>query len=71
MAKMDVLRAIEELLEVDAGTLKGEEGLADLGAWNSLSVLGFIAMADEKYGVAVAAGDLAKCATVNDLVALL
>jgi len=71
MTKTEVLGAIEELLEADAGTLKGEEALADLGEWNSLSVLGFIAMADEKYGIAVAAKDLAACKTVNDLVALL
>jgi acyl carrier protein len=39
-------------------------------AWDSMSELAFIAMADSKLGVRVAADALGQCTTVGDLVRL-
>ena len=70
MSKSDFLLLIDELLELDSGTLKGPEQLEDVG-WSSLAVVGFIATADERFGCAVSPTALVKARTPDDLVALL
>ena len=65
------LRNIEQILELKSGKLKGDESLESLESWDSLAVLGFIAMADKNYSASVKADDVAACKIVNDLAALL
>jgi len=62
--------ALEGLLELDPGTVKGEERLTDLPGWDSLAVVGFIAMVDETFGVVVPASRLMQCKTTADLAQL-
>ncbi len=42
------LRRMETLLEIAPNTLQGNTRLADISEWDSLAVLGFIAMADNE-----------------------
>lgn len=65
-----VFTALEELLELDAGTITGGERLVDLPGWDSMAVVGFIAMVDETFGVIVPASRLPECKTTNDLATL-
>jgi len=67
--KAEFYQNLDELLEFDPGTIKGSELLADLEAWDSMTVLSFIAMADEKYGVNIRANRIAECKSVDDLAA--
>ncbi|MGD0015522.1 MAG: acyl carrier protein [Bryobacteraceae bacterium] len=69
MDRNELLRSLDELMDLEPGTLTGDEVLAELGGWSSLAVIGFIAMADE-HGVAVSPGSIAKCKTVDELVRL-
>jgi|DewCreStandDraft_4_1066084.scaffolds.fasta_scaffold175049_2 acyl carrier protein len=69
MERTELLRSLEELMDLEPGTLTGEESLADLAGWSSLAVIGFIALADEQ-GVAVSPASIAKCKTVDDLLRL-
>jgi acyl carrier protein len=62
-------RNLEELMEVDPGSLKGGDLLADLEAWDSVTVLSFIAMVDEKYDVNIPAKRIVECRSVDDLAA--
>lgn len=71
MRREDFLREMDELLELDPGTLKGGEALADLDAWDSLAVISFIALTDEKLDTVIDGESLAKAATVQDLLDLL
>jgi acyl carrier protein len=71
MTKQEFLRELEEVLEVDVDSIKGDETLVDLGSWDSLAVMTFIAMVDEKFGVTLAASKLADAKSVVDLIALL
>lgn len=71
MTKQEFLKHFDELIEEDEGTTQGDENLAEMSAWDSLAVMGFIAMVDEQFGVTVAPSDLAKAQTVNDLAGLL
>ena len=61
---------LEAMLELDPETIKGDETLEDL-FWDSMTVVMFIAMADQKYSVPVSPAKLADATTVADLLALI
>ena len=71
MTRQDALRLLEETLELDPNTLQGGERLQDLEAWDSLSTLGFIAMADEHFGLLLPGNQVVRCQTVDELLGLL
>ncbi|HRJ70600.1 MAG TPA: phosphopantetheine-binding protein [Terrimicrobiaceae bacterium] len=62
-------RDLETLLELDSGTIRGDEVLADLN-WDSMAVVSFIAMADEKYNASVHVAQLQQAEKVSELLAL-
>jgi acyl carrier protein len=70
MTREEVLRALDELLELPAGTLQGPELLEDLEQWNSMAVMGFIALADSHNGTTLSARQIASSRTVGDLLEL-
>ena len=71
MTKQQMLNMIDELLEFPPGTLKGDEKLSSLEEWDSMAVLGFMAMVDEKIGVNIEASKIAESETIHDLIAML
>jgi acyl carrier protein len=71
MTKEQFLRALEGQMEVPAGSLKGDDVMRDLSIWDSLAAVLFIALADEKLGVAVSGDQIANSRTINDLMSLL
>lgn len=70
VSKEDFLEMIAELLELPSGSLTGTEELESLG-WDSLAVVGFLGLVDERFGVDVAPERIKTCVSVNDLAALL
>jgi len=56
------------MLELEPGTIKGNESLLDLNGWDALALLSFIAMADSKLGLVIKAAALVNCKTVSDLI---
>jgi acyl carrier protein len=70
MSRFDFLQQLDGLLNVPAGTLKGPESLASLSGWDSLAIVGFLAMMDKEFVVNVPAKQLGQCREVNDLVLL-
>jgi acyl carrier protein len=71
MTTQDVLRVLEEVLELAPRTLTGRERLRDLEAWDSLSTMLFIARADAVFGVPLQGERVFRCRTVEELVRLL
>ena len=71
MNSTDFLRLLEEVIELPANALKGDEMLADIGQWDSLAVLSFMAKIDEVFAVQVSADAIVKAKSVADLHALL
>lgn len=71
MEKKDFLKEIEEIIEADENTLDGSEVLEELDGWDSLAVMGFIAMVDDNFQITIEIDKIAECKTVNDLVHLL
>lgn len=70
MDKQKFLEMLTEILEADAGTIKGDEDLENLSNWDSLAVITFIAAVDEKMNFVVSGEQLSKAKTVGDLMAL-
>jgi acyl carrier protein len=66
----EFLLTIDELLELEPGTLKGTEKLDELEGWNSLAVIGFMAVVSERFGIVVPPKKISACSTVGDLIAL-
>ncbi len=71
MTRQDFLKELEEVLDVESGSIKGDEALSDLDGWDSLAVMAFIAMVDEMFDVTLSASGLAESKNVSDLIALL
>jgi acyl carrier protein len=67
----DFYHKLDEILDIPAGTLKGGESLKEFDGWDSMAMLGFIALADEIYGVTIPAKRIPACQTVDDLAGLI
>ena len=70
MDRKEFLLALDKMLELDDGTLTGAEELESIDAWDSLAVISFIALVDEKLGHVVEGEKLVKAKTVQDLLGL-
>ena len=71
MDKDEFLRRFETQLELDPNSITEELRLKDFEAWNSMTAMGFIALADRLCSVQITGDQLAGCQTVADLLALL
>lgn len=69
MNKADFITLVEEVLEVDEGTVELDSSLEELD-WDSLCNITFIAEIDSKLGKSISADDLVSAKTVSDLYAL-
>jgi acyl carrier protein len=70
VTRQEFLTQLDELLELPAGTLKGDEKLEELEHWDSLAMVSFIALADEHCNMRLSPRQFVTCNTVNDLVQL-
>ncbi len=70
MTRQEFHAALEELVELPAGTLQGGEKIEDLEGWNSMAMVGFVALADD-HGVKLSPRQVAASVTIDDLFALL
>lgn len=64
-----VIALVEEILEVETGTVSAADSLTELD-WDSLSNLSFIAEIDARLGVSIDASDLSAATTVSDIIGL-
>lgn len=70
MNKKEFLTELEDILEVDEGTLSFDQQVSELEDWDSLAVISFIAMADENFDVILDGEQLLGVRTIDDLYAL-
>jgi acyl carrier protein len=71
MTHQDALRLLEDTLELAPHTLHGGETLKQVPGWDSLSTMAFIATVDRELGMPLPGGQVARCKTVAELLALL
>jgi hypothetical protein len=70
MTREEFLKAIDEILGLPTGTLRGPEKLGDFHLWDSMAMVSFMALADSSNGVTLAPRKLGSCETVDDLLRL-
>ncbi|ESQ81161.1 phosphopantetheine-binding protein [Asticcacaulis sp. YBE204] len=70
MDKPAFFAAVAEILEIDPTGLTGEEKVREIGNWDSLSVISFVAMVDSDLGHIVDGEKLKDAVTLNDLAAV-
>ena len=70
MTKSEFLDQVAEVLEVEPGSLKGEEKLEDLEGWSSIAMVSFMGFADEHFGIRLSPRQFGTCKDVNDLAKL-
>jgi acyl carrier protein len=70
MNRNEFLLQMDEILDLPAGTLRGNEKLEELTNWDSTSLITFIAMAESNNGVNVSPSQIVACSTVADLLHL-
>ena len=71
MDRQTFLQHLDELLDLAPGTLKGPEEIESLENWNSMAVVGYIALVDEHFNYSISPRQFANCSTVNDLLGLI
>lgn len=71
MDKSAFFRRMETLLEISPESLKENTRLTDIPEWDSLALLGFIAMADREMNKQLATKDIVASQTMADLYKLL
>ena len=62
------IELIEELLELDEGTLNCDANLDDIEEWDSLNKLAFMAKTRKLYGNSITPIELSKFRTVRDII---
>jgi acyl carrier protein len=70
MTKREFFCEIESMLGESTVAIQGDEPLEDLAGWDSMAIISFIAMVDEKLGISLRFDSLTSCKTVGDLVNL-
>jgi acyl carrier protein len=58
---------IEQLLQLPAGTISGDQLLKKVPRWDSFAVVSFIVMAQNAYGVALKPDRIMACETFDSL----
>ena len=58
---------LEDLLEIDVGTLKGDELLTEIAEWTSMAALALIVLMDETYNKKLTGEQIRKFITVRDI----
>lgn len=70
MKEVEFFQELDEVFELDAGTIQPGDVFRDLPDWDSMTFLGLIAMVDEKTGVTLDPGDVLDCKSAHDLFCL-
>ena len=70
MKRTDFIKRIEQIIEVNAGSLVAETRFDEIPEWDSLAVLDLIALMDAEFGVDVTFEMLEKCDTRSDVITI-
>lgn len=67
MTDKEKMTLLEDMFEVDAGTLKPETELTSLENWDSMMKLSLIVLVDEECGKTLKSDDMKKFVTLQDI----
>lgn len=71
MNEQERIEFLEGIMDLDVGTLKVDDTLADFEEWDSLTVLTFISEMDERFGKKVTGDQIKAFITVADAIAIM
>ena len=66
MTDEEKIQLIAEVMDIDASEISPEMKLADLDSWDSVALLSFIAMMDEKFNKAIKGAEIRSFVTIQD-----
>ena len=70
MSRDEFLLEIDNILQLPAGTLRGNEKLEELGNWDSTALVTLIVLAEDHVGARISPAQVVNCTTVDDLLQL-
>jgi acyl carrier protein len=70
MTKLEFLNEIDVIIQADPGSTTLDDQITSLKGWDSMAIIMFIAMTDEKLHITLDINKLASCETVGDLARL-
>lgn len=70
LPQSEFVSEIVTICQAEPGSITMDDRLSSLRGWDSMAIIMYIAMLDEKLGVAVSVETLASCKTVGDLAGL-
>ena len=65
------IELLEDMLDLESGTLKPDTALKDLEEWDSIALISFIALVDDEFDRVVKVTVIKQQKTVADLMALM
>ena len=68
MTEQEKISLLEEIMELDNGTMHMEDMLEDYPEWDSITVLSFIALMDEKFHKTISGKEIKEFKTVADAI---
>jgi acyl carrier protein len=71
VTRAELYATLDDILEIEIGTIKGSEQLTSLKNWDSLAVVNYIATCNGLFGIVLEGDRVKACTTIEDLVALI
>lgn len=68
MTEQEKIELLEEIMDVEPGTLHLEDTLADFDEWDSLAALAYITTMDEKFKKNIKGSEIKAFVTVADAI---
>lgn len=70
MTRNEFLLEMDDILDLPAGTLRGDEKLEELVNWDSTTLITLISLAETNNGVTMSLQQIVSCSTISDLLRL-
>ncbi len=71
MSELERIALLEEIMDLDEGSLRVTDNLADFDEWDSLTALTFISEMDERFGKKLTGEQIKAFVTVSDAIAVM
>ena len=71
MTEKEKIAMLEEMMELDEGTLTPQTELVDLVEWDSIAVISFIALVDDGFNKIIKGSQIKEFKTVADALAVM
>ncbi|MDR1045149.1 MAG: acyl carrier protein [Candidatus Adiutrix sp.] len=71
MTDKEKIVMLEDLFDVEAGSLKAEAVLDNLDLWDSINKLSLIILMDEEFGRPIDGNDIKKLKTIGDILEMM